>query len=83
METRIAVIGIVVEDENSVVSLNEILHEYRQYIIGRMGIPYHQKQLSLISIAVDAPNDIISALSGRVGKLKGVTSKTAYSGVRG
>ena len=82
METRIAVIGIVVEAEESVERLNEVLHEYRGYIIGRMGIPYRQKNLSIISIAVVAPQDVISALSGKVGKLPGVSSKTAYSGVR-
>ena len=76
METRIAVIGIVVEAEESVDALNDILHEYRSFIIGRMGIPYRQKQLNIISIAVDAPQDIISALSGKVGKLPGVSSKT-------
>lgn len=82
METRIAVIGIVVESELSVEPLNEILHEYRDYIIGRMGIPYRQKGISIISIAVDAPQDAISALSGKVGKLPGVSSKTAYAGVK-
>ena len=76
---RIAVIGIVVEEERSVEALNDILHTYRRYIIGRMGIPYRQKDISIISIAVDAPQDIISALSGRVGKLPGVSSKTAYA----
>lgn len=81
METRIAVIGIVVEAEESVDALNDILHEYRSFIIGRMGIPYRQKQLNIISIAVDAPQDIISALSGKVGKLPGVSSKTAYSAI--
>ena len=80
METRIAVIGIVVECEDSVEFLNEILHQYRQYIIGRMGVPYRQRNLSIISIAVDAPQDVISALSGKVGKLPGVSSKTAYAG---
>ena len=80
MEQRIAVIGIVVENEDSVEELNEILHTYRQYIIGRMGIPYRQKNLSIISIAVDAPQDVMSALSGKVGKLPGVSSKTAYAG---
>ena len=80
METRIAVIGIVVESPDSVEALNEILHEYREYIIGRMGIPYRQKGISIISIAVDAPQDAISALSGKVGKLPGVSSKTAYAG---
>ena len=81
-ESRIAVIGIVVEQEASVDVLNETLHEYREYIIGRMGIPYRQKGLNIISIAVDAPQDVISALSGKVGRLPGVSSKTAYSGVR-
>ena len=76
---RIAVIGIVVEEERSVEALNDILHTYRRYIIGRMGIPYRQKGISIISIAVDAPQDVISALSGRVGKLPGVSSKTAYA----
>ena len=82
METRIAVVGIVVEEEESAEALNEILHEYREYIIGRMGIPYRQKGLNIISIAVDAPQDVISALSGKVGRLPGVSWKTAYSGVR-
>ena len=76
---RIAVIGIVVEEERSVEALNDILHTYRRYIIGRMGIPYRQKDISIISIAVDAPQDVISAMSGRVGKLPGVSSKTAYA----
>ena len=80
METRIAVIGIVVENEDAVEELNEILHQYRRHIIGRMGIPYRQKNISIISIAVDAPQDVISALSGKVGKLPGVSSKTAYAG---
>ena len=79
METRIAVIGIVVEEERSVELLNEILHEYRDAIIGRMGIPYRQKGISIISIAVDAPQDVISAMSGKIGSLKGVSVKTAYS----
>lgn len=82
METRIAVIGIVVEEKDSIEELNEILHNYNKYIIGRMGIPYRQKNLSIISIAVDAPQEIISALSGRIGKLKGISSKTAYSSVK-
>ena len=82
METRIAVIGIVVSNTDAVEELNEILHEYRGFIIGRMGIPYRQKGISIISIAVDAPQDVISALSGKVGKLPRVSSKTAYSGVR-
>lgn len=82
METRIAVVGIVVEEERSVELLNEILHEYRKYIIGRMGIPYPKKGVSIISIAVDAPQSIISALTGKIGKLEGISSKTAYQGVK-
>ena len=82
METHIAVIGIVVENMDAVERLNEILHEYRGCIIGRMGIPYRQKNMSIISIAVDAPQDMISALSGKIGKLEGVSSKTAYAGVK-
>ena len=81
METRIAVIGIVVEEEESVELLNEILHEYRHFIIGRMGIPYPKKGVSVISIAVDAPQSTISALTGKIGKLKGISSKTAYQNV--
>ena len=81
MDTRIAVIGIVVANPDAVETLNDILHEYRQHIIGRMGIPYRQKNLSIISIAVDAPQDVISALTGKIGKLPGVSSKTAYSNV--
>ncbi len=79
METRIAVIGIVVENEASVERLNEVLHQYRDYIIGRMGIPYRAKNMSIISIAMDAPADAISALTGKIGKLDGVSSKTAYA----
>ena len=80
METRIAVIGIVVSNTDAVEELNEILHEYRGFIIGRMGIPYRQKKMNIISIAVDAPQDVISALSGKIGKLPGVSSKTADAG---
>ena len=82
METRVAVAAIIVSNPDSVATLNALLHEYGQYIIGRMGIPYRQKGLNIISIAVDAPQDVISALSGKVGRLPGVSSKTAYSGVR-
>ncbi|MDK2966355.1 MULTISPECIES: TM1266 family iron-only hydrogenase system putative regulator [Lacrimispora] len=81
METRIAVIGIVVEEEDSVEILNDILHEYRHFIIGRMGIPYPKKGVSVISIAVDAPQNTISALTGKIGKLSGISSKTAYQNV--
>lgn len=81
LQTRVALIGIVVENPDSVESLNAILHEYGKYIIGRMGVPYPKKQVSIISIAIDAPNDVISALSGKLGRLSGVSSKTTYSKV--
>ncbi len=81
METRVAVMSIIVEKSDTVEELNSILHTYGEYIIGRMGIPYRQRNISIISIAVDAPQNIISALSGKVGKLDGVSVKTAYSGV--
>ena len=79
METRVAIIGIIVENEDAVEALNRILHEYGNRIIGRMGIPYREKAMNIISIAVDAPQDEISALSGKIGRLNGVTVKTAYS----
>ena len=81
METRIALIGIIVENPDSVEELNHLLHEYGHYIIGRMGIPYRERNLNIISVAIDAPQDIISALSGKIGRLKGVSTKTAYSNV--
>lgn len=83
METRVAIIGIIVEDNDSVEKLNNILHGYGKYIIGRMGLPYREKGISIISIALDAPQDIISALSGKLGKLPGVSTKAAYSKVSG
>lgn len=79
METRIALIGIVVENADSIERLNSILHEYREYIVGRMGIPYPKRHISVISIVVDAPNDTISALSGKLGMLPHVNAKTIYS----
>ena len=79
METRVAVMSIIVEDTRSIETLNNILHEYREYIIGRMGIPYRPKNINIISIALDAPQDTISALAGRVGSLEGVSVKTAFS----
>mgnify|MGYP000624800335 CR=1 FL=1 len=81
METRVAIIGIIVEDRSSTDKLNAILHEYGNYIIGRMGLPYREKGISVISIAVDAPNDVISAMSGKIGKLPGISAKAAYSKV--
>ena len=76
-----AVISIIVEQEDAIEELNTLLHEARQYIVGRMGIPYRPKGISIISIAIDAPQDVISALSGKIGRLKGVSAKTAYSSV--
>lgn len=81
MQTRVAIIGIIVENPGSVSRLNEILHEYGQYIIGRMGIPYREKGINIISIAIDAPQDVISSLAGKVGRLDGVQTKTAYSSI--
>ena len=81
METRVAVISIIVENEKVIEELNHLLHENGKYIIGRMGIPYREKGINIISIAIDAPQDIISALSGQIGRLKGVSTKTAYSNV--
>lgn len=81
MDTRVAIIGIIVQDENSVELLNTLLHEYGRYIIGRMGIPYRAKAINIISIAVDAPQDIISALSGKIGRIQGISTKTAYSNI--
>ncbi|MCR4718139.1 MAG: iron-only hydrogenase system regulator [Firmicutes bacterium] len=79
MENRVALIGIVVENFEEVGELNAILHEYADYIIGRMGLPYKKRDVSIISVAIDAPLDIINALSGKIGKLSGVTSKTVYA----
>ena len=81
MDTRIAVIAIIVEDRSSSKQMNDILHEYGDYIIGRMGIPYRSKGISLVSVAVDAPNEIISALCGKLGNVQGLTAKAAYSKV--
>lgn len=78
-ETKVALIGIVVENEDFIGELNAILHTYNQYIIGRMGIPYQKRKISIISIAVDAPGDVISALSGKLGMLPGIRVKTVYS----
>ena len=83
METRVAVMSIIVEDPNSAEPLNALLHEYGDYIIGRMGIPYRRRKISIISVAIDAPQNTIAALSGKIGKLSGVSVKTAYSAVIG
>lgn len=81
MNTRVALIGIVVESHESINRLNELLHEYSNYIIGRMGLPYPKRDISIISVAIDAPQDEISALSGKLGMLPGIRTKTIYSKV--
>lgn len=78
-QTRIAVIGIIVEDLEAVSAVNEMLHQYGSYIIGRMGLPYREKHVNIISVVLDAPADIISAVSGKLGRLPGVSSKALYS----
>lgn len=81
MADRVAVISIIVENPDSVEPLNALLHEYGSYIIGRMGLPYPKRGINIIAIAADAPEDVINALSGKVGRLNGVNAKTAYSAV--
>ena len=81
METRVAVMSIIVENSDAVERLNAILHEYGEFIIGRMGIPYRKRKVNIIAIALDAPQNTISALSGKIGSLKGISVKTAYSSV--
>ena len=77
METRVAVISIIIENPDSVQAMNELLHQYSSYVIGRMGIPYREKGISIISVAVDAPMNIINTLSGKIGRLPGVSAKAA------
>ena len=79
MENRVAMISIVVEDEEQTGELNSILHQYKEYIFGRMGLPHREKKISLISIAVDGPADAISALAGKLGSLDGINVKTVYA----
>lgn len=81
MESRVALVGIIVENRDAVEQVNRILHDYAPYILGRMGIPCPDKGISIISIAVDAPQDVISTLSGKIGRLQGISTKTAYSNV--
>jgi putative iron-only hydrogenase system regulator len=83
METRIALIGIIVEQEDSVEPLNHLLHEYRECVVGRMGVPYRDKGVNIISVAVDAAQDQINALTGKIGRLDGVSAKTVYANVAG
>ena len=79
MDSRVAVIAIIVEESRSVEQLNGLLHRYRERIIGRMGVPYRQRGIQIISVAIDAPQDEISALSGKIGRLEGITAKTVYA----
>ena len=79
MESRVAVMSIIIEDLDVVEQVNAVLHEYGEAVIGRMGIPYRRRGISIISIALDAPQDTISALSGRIGKMAGVSVKTSFS----
>lgn len=79
MDTRIALVGIILSNTDSVDELNHLLSEYAGHIVGRMGIPYREKNISIISIAMDAPNDIISSLSGKLGMLPGISTKTIYA----
>lgn len=83
METKVAVMSMIVEDSDSVEKLNAILHQYGEHIIGRMGIPYRARGINIISIALDAPQDTISTMAGKIGNLPGVSVKTALSGVSG
>lgn len=83
METRVALIGIIVEKPDSVEQLNHLLHEYAGYIVGRMGIPYRERDISIISVAIDAPQDTINTLSGKIGRLDGISAKTVYSNITG
>ena len=79
METRVAVLAVIVREGASVAALNDLLHQDSQHIIGRMGVPYHQRGVSIISVAMDAPGPVISALSGKIGRLPGITAKTVYA----
>ncbi len=79
METRVAIIGIIVENPDSVSQINDILHEVRDYVVGRMGIPYRERNISIISVVVDAPESLISSVSGKIGMLEGVSAKITYS----
>ena len=83
MDPRVAVMSIIVENGEMVEKLNAVLHDYGEYIIGRMGIPYRKRKVNIIAIALDAPQNTISALSGKIGSLSGISVKTAYSGVMG
>ena len=81
MQTRVAVMAIIVDKADSVEKLNAVLHEFGEYIIGRMGLPYRARRVNILSVAIDAPQDVISALAGRLGNIVGISVKTAYSNV--
>lgn len=83
METRIALIGIIVEDREASAQINTILHEYAEYVVGRMGIPYRDKNVNVISVVLDAPNDIINSVSGKLGMIPGIGVKTIYAKANG
>ncbi|MBR0410990.1 MAG: iron-only hydrogenase system regulator [Eubacterium sp.] len=79
MDTRVAILSVIVENTDSTEELNSIIHEYSRFVVGRMGIPYHKRNINIISLVVDAPQNEISSLSGRIGRLAGVTAKAAYA----
>lgn len=79
MNTRVALMAIIVKEAASVNEMNELLHKYGEYVISRMGVPYHERGVNIISVALDAPADVISALSGKIGRLPGITAKTVYA----
>jgi len=79
LEMRVAIIGIIIDDVASSGAVNEVLHDYAAYIIGRMGIPYRERKISIISVAVDAPADIINTMAGKIGRIPNVSAKTIYS----
>lgn len=83
MENRIALIGIIVQDTDSAEKINQLLHEYGEYIVGRMGLPYRCRGVNIISVILDAPSPVISALSGKLGMLPGVNTKTVYASLKG
>lgn len=79
MKTRVAVMAIILESKENAEQLNTVLHDYREYILGRMGLPYTKHDINIISVALDAPQDIINSLAGKIGRIEGVNVKTAYS----
>ena len=78
-DNRIAALSIIVEDPEKTEELNQVIHEYASFVIGRMGIPYREKKINIISLVLDAPQNVISSLSGKIGRIRGVTAKAAYA----